>query len=194
MITSSVPSEGKSTLAVNLAIAMSELERVVLVEVDMRRPGLSRALGLTKYSGLQQILSGQKYVEDTIVVEANGALDVIPAGKGRMTGAPGKLLASPEFAELIEILKVKYDRIILDMPPVEAVSDALVVGKHANAAIYVVKADSTPLPTVKSGIQRLKVKGIDVLGVVISQVDFEKVASYGGDYYYPGHTGYGDYD
>ncbi len=192
MVTSSVPGEGKSTVASNLAYSMSKLENVVLIEADMRRPGLGRALGI-KSHGLSDLLEGEAYLEDCMRFDAIGKLDIIPAG--RIPETHLELLASPEFAELIDLLKSRYDRIVIDLAPVQAVSDAIVVGKYADSAIYVVKADSTAMPVVQRGVDRLREVGINVAGAVISQVDLSKVASYGGDYYYQGYYdyyGYGD--
>jgi len=104
-----------------------------------------------------------------------------------------ELLASPEFAELIDLLKSRYDRIVIDLAPVQAVSDAIVVGKYVDSAIYVVKADSTPLPVVRRGLDRLQEVGINVSGAVISQVDLARISSYGGDYYYQGYYDYYGY-
>ena len=192
MVTSSVPGEGKSTVASNLAFSMSKLENTVLIEADMRRPGLGRALGVRSH-GLSELLSGETYLEDCLREDAIGKLDIIPAG--RIPETHLELLASPEFAELIELLRARYDRIVIDLAPVQAVSDAIVVGKYADSAIYVVKADGTPMPVAKRGVDRLREKGINVTGAVISQVDLSKIASYGGDYYYQGYYdyyGYGD--
>ncbi len=190
MVTSSVPAEGKSTLASNLAYSLSKLENVVLIEADMRRPGLGRALGIRSH-GLSDLLEGNAYLEDCMRVDAIGDLDLIPAG--RIPDTHLELLASPEFAELIELLKDRYDRVVIDLAPVQAVSDAIVVGKYADSAIYVVKSDSTPLPVVKRGIERLREVGINVTGAVISQVDLAKISSYGGDYYYQGYYDYYGY-
>ncbi len=190
MVTSSVPAEGKSTLSSNLAYSLSQLENVVLIEADMRRPGLGRALGIRSH-GLSELLAGDAYLEDCMRVNAIGELDIIPAG--RIPETHLELLASPEFSELIDLLKERYDRIVIDLAPVQAVSDAIVVGKYADSAIYVVKADSTPLPVVKRGIERLREVGIDVTGAVISQVDLAKISSYGGDYYYQGYYDYYGY-
>lgn len=190
MVTSSVPAEGKSTLSSNLAYSLSKLENVVLIEADMRRPGLGRALGIRSH-GLSDLLEGEAYLEDCMRVNAIGELDIIPAGRVPETHL--ELLASPEFSELIDLLKDRYDRIIIDLAPVQAVSDAIVVGKYADSAIYVVKSDSTPLPVVKRGIERLREVGINVAGAVISQVDLAKIASYGGDYYYQGYYDYYGY-
>jgi len=190
MITSSVPGEGKSTVASNLAYSMSKLENTVLIEADMRRPGLGRALGVRSH-GLSELLSGETYLEDCLRVDAIGTLDILPAG--RIPETHLELLASPEFAELIDLLRARYDRIIIDLAPVQAVSDAIVVGKYADSAIYVVKADGTPMPVIKRGVDRLIEKGINVTGAVISQVDLSKISSYGGDYYYQGYYDYYGY-
>lgn len=190
MVTSSVPAEGKSTFASNLAHSMSKLENTALIEADMRRPGLGRALGI-KSNGLSDLLEGKAYLEDCMRTNAIGDLDIIPAG--RIPENHLELLASPEFAELMTLLKERYDRIVIDLAPVQAVSDAIVVGKYADAAIYVVKADSTPMPVIKRGVDRLQEVGINVAGAVISQVDLAKVSSYGGDYYYQGYYDYYGY-
>ena len=135
--------------------------------------------------GLHEVLTGKIYLEDSVKVNAIDGLDVIPAGSP--VQSPGKLLASKAFAELIDFLKERYDRVVIDLAPIQAVSDALIVGKYVDTAIYVVKSDSTPLPMVSRGIDRLTQKEIDVSGVVISQVDINKIAGYGGDYYYQGY-------
>jgi len=175
MVTSSVPSEGKSTVASNLAYSMSKLENVVLIEADMRRPGLGRALGI-RSNGLSDLLEGEAYLEDCMRIDAIGSLDIIPAGRVPETHL--ELLASPEFVELIDLLKSRYDRVVIDLAPVQAVSDAIVVGKQADSAIYVIKSDSTPLPVVRRGIDRLQEVGINVSGAVISQVDLAKISSH----------------
>ena len=190
MVTSAVPGEGKSTVASNLAYSLSKLENTVLVEADMRRPGLGRALGLRSH-GLSNVLSGETYLEDALRSDAIGKLDVIPAG--RIPENHLELLASPEFVEVIELLRSRYDRIVIDMAPVQAVSDAIVVGKYVDSTIYVVKADGTPIPVVKRGVERLNEKGVGVNGIVISQVDLAKISSYGGDYYYQGYYDYYGY-
>lgn len=190
MVTSSVPSEGKSTLASNLAFSLSKLENVVLIEADMRRPGLGRALGI-RSNGLSDLLEGEAYLEDCMRVDAIGQLDIIPAG--RVPDAHLELLSSPEFAELIDLLKSRYDRVVIDTAPVQAVSDSIVVGKYADSAIYVIKSDSTPLPVVRRGIDRLQEAGVNVSGAVISQVDLAKISGYGGDYYYQGYYDYYGY-
>jgi len=192
MVTSSVPGEGKSTVASNLAFSFSKLDRTLLIEADMRRPGLGRALGIRSH-GLSELLGNQAYLEDCLRESEIGDLDLIPAGG--MTENPLELLASAQFVELLDQLKTQYDRIVIDLAPVQAVSDALIVGKYVDTCIYVIKADSTPLPIVQRGIDRLQEAGVYVSGTVVSQVDINKVTSYGGDYYYQGYYdyyGYGD--
>lgn len=190
MVTSSAPGEGKSTVAVNLAYSLSKLENVVLVEADLRRPGIGRVLGI-KSDGLSDLLERRVYLEECVRPHVIGNLDLLAAGKPSDNNL--ELLSSPEFGELIELLRARYDRVVLDLAPIQAVSDALVVGKYADSAIYVVKADSTPLPLVERGVSLLRDTGVKVSGVVISQVDLVKLESYGADYYYLGYFDYYGY-
>ena len=104
---------------------------------------------------------------------------------------------SEEFSQLMSDLKQHYKRIIIDLAPIQAVSDALVVGEFADTTIYVIKAESTLMSVAKRGVERLRESGINVAGAVISQVNLAKISSYGGDYYYQGYYdyygyGYGD--
>ena len=191
MVTSSVPREGKSTFATNLAHSLSKLENVLLIEADLRRPGIGRALGV-KAGGLGDLLErGGVYLDDCIRKDVIGRLDVLPAGRSRDSGL--ELLASAKFGHMMQLLRTKYDRIVLDLAPVHAVSDALVVGEYVDAAVYVVKADSTPLPVVERGISLLQDAGVFIAGAVISQVDIDKLSAYGGDNDYIGYFDYYGY-
>ena len=129
MVTSAVPSEGKSTLASNLAYSLSHLEDVLLIECDMRRPSLHKSFDLPKKFGLAQLLSGQERFIDCIKLNVAGDLDVIPAGD--IPDKPLELLSSRRMKHLIDQMKKRYDRIILDCAPVQAVSDALLLGTYA---------------------------------------------------------------
>ena len=190
LVTSSLPGEGKSTVAANLAHSMSFMERVVLVEADMRRPSISDAVGAGEL-GLSNYLAGECKSED-IQERVVGGMYFIPAG-----GEPYdslELLSSSRFERLIANLAHEYDRVIIDSAPVGAVSDAMVIGKNADVAVFVVKADSTQVEDVEISLSRLQGVGVNVAGAVISQVDMNKVVSYGGHYRYRGYYdmyGYG---
>ena len=97
---------------------------------------------------------------------------------------PLELISSARFRTLLDKLKENFDCIILDTPPTQAVSDALMIGSMSDATIYVVKADSTPINVIKTGISRLRYANGNLIGVTLNQVDTEKQSSY---YYYGGY-------
>ncbi len=193
MVTSALPSEGKSTLASHLAYSLSSVERVLLIECDLRRPSLQRAFDFKNNFGLAQLLQGDAKFTQCINRKTVGNLDVIPAGA--IPQKPLDLLTSKRFSRLIGHMRNRYDRIIIDSAPVQAVSDALLLGQLADAVLYAVKANSTPIDVAARGIERMQSADIDVTGVVVSQVNLKKLAAYGGDMDYQGyydHYGYAD--
>lgn len=192
VITSSIPGEGKSTASLNIAYAMSKLERVILIDADMRRPAIGRALNMPKNEpGLSNLISGTANVRDCIKRKAIGELDIIPCGE--IPDHPLELISSSRFAELLNKLSEHYDRIIIDSAPTQAVSDALVLGSLADAIVYIVKSHATSYDLVKRGLERLGQMDIHVAGIVVTQVDFDKIKSYGGDHYYQGYYDYYGY-
>lgn len=167
VITSSVPGEGKSAIAVNLACALGRLDRVLLIEADLRRPTLARNFGLSNDKiGLADLISGHARSEDCI--RQVGEIDVVPAGA--VPSNPLELLASPRFRAFLEWAKQRYDRIIIDSPASQSVSDAALLCAMADAVLYVVKSDSTSVPLVQRGVGELLRNGAPVTGVVLNQV------------------------
>lgn len=185
LVTSAVDGEGKSTLAADLALSFSQLERVLLVECDLRRPSLARVLRLDrKGRGLLDALTTDVPAQDCIQRVSGSELDVLFAGRA----APNALevLSSQRFARLIEELAGRYDRVILDSPPVQLVSDALVLAGHAAGVVFVVRADSTPTGACRGAIKRLREARAPLIGVVLNQVPVGRrgrYAGYYGDYY-----------
>lgn len=188
MVTSALPGEGKSTLASHLAHSLSQVERVLLIECDMRRPSLHRAFDFENTLGLAQLLTGEAQFIDCIKLGAIDDLDVIPAGS--IPDQPLELLGSKRFKHLVNQMKKRYDRIVIDSAPVQAVSDALILGQMADTVLYAVKANSTTSGIAARGIKRLRETGINVAGAVVTQVNIQKISSYGGDL---GYQGYYDY-
>jgi len=188
MVTSALPGEGKSTLASHLAHSLSQVERVLLIECDMRRPSLHRAFDFENTLGLAQLLTGDAQFIDCIKLGAIDDLDVIPAGS--IPDQPLELLGSKRFKHLISQMKKRYDRIVIDSAPVQAVSDALILGQLSDTVLYAVKANSTKSSISARGIKRLRESGIKITGAVVTQVNIQKISSYGGDL---GYQGYYDY-
>ena len=185
VVTSSVPGEGKSTVAANLAIALGQMEKVILIDADMRRPTLSKNFDFPVGTpGLANVIAGTATLEES-VQHAYG-IDMLNAGA--VPPDPLELLSSSRFVELIEGLKEKYDRIVIDSPPTQAVSDALMLGTLANALIYVIKSDDTAITLAVKGVGQLLQSNIPVTGVVLNQVDMKKAKKRGYNY-----SGYYDY-
>ena len=191
MVTSALPAEGKSTFASHLAFSLSNVEKVLLIECDLRRPSLHKAFNFDNDIGLAQLLSGEARFAECIKRSAIGNLDVIPAGA--IPARPLDLLTAKIFTQLIEHMKKRYDRIIIDSAPIQAVSDALLLGQFADTVLFTVKANSTPRQIATRGIKRLQAAGINVSGAVVSQVNLKKLASYGGEMDYQGYYDYYGY-
>jgi capsular exopolysaccharide synthesis family protein len=134
---------------------------------------------------LTDVLAGSAPLKEAIVHNDDLGIDVLTAGQHSTN--PLELIASNKFKELLKKLGEHYDQVILDTPPTQAVSDALVMGSAADAVVYVVKAHSTSINTVKHGLNRLKYANANVVGVVLNQVDTKKQSYYGGNDYYAGY-------
>ncbi|MDX8396303.1 MAG: polysaccharide biosynthesis tyrosine autokinase [Mariprofundaceae bacterium] len=185
LVTSSVPGEGKSTVAANLAMNLGKMEKVLLIDCDFRRPSVAKAFGLsTSAAGMSELVAGTAKFKDCINQSKKYDIDIFTAGT--IPPNPLELLSSDRFAKLIAVLESHYDRIIVDAPPVHAVSDALVLSKHAKGMLFVVKADSTSHRVIKPCIKRLQEVDAPIIGVILNQVDVDKKGSYGygyGGYY-----------
>ncbi|BBB28885.1 GumC family protein [Neptunomonas japonica] len=181
-ITSSVPGEGKTSLALGLAFSTGQMEKVLLVDADLRRPSVAKALGLDRAaSGLSNLVAGTASVDECIQRYEEGNIDVICAGI--IPPNPSELLSSKRFADVLAMLETKYDRIIIDTAPSQAVSDAMVLAPLVGAMIYVVRSDSTPYQHAKNGLKRLREVNAPIIGVVLNQVDVKKGAKYYGQEY-----------
>jgi succinoglycan biosynthesis transport protein ExoP len=181
LFTSSIPAEGKTTSSVNLACAFGKMEKVLLIDADMRRPTVAKQLRLTKGSlGLSDAVSAPETLDECIHSIEDLGIDVIPAGA--IPPNPLELLSSQNFNDILGILKDRYDKIIIDSAPMQSVSDALYLSTLSDGVVYVIRADSTKDKSVKSGLARLDNANARVLGVILNCVDIKKEARYGGNY------------
>jgi succinoglycan biosynthesis transport protein ExoP len=181
LFTSSIPGEGKTTTSVNLACAYGQMEKVLLIDADMRRPTVAKQLRLPQGSrGLSNAVAYPEMLDDSIHTVEDLDIDVMPAGA--IPPNPLELLSSKNFSDILETLKTRYTKIIIDSAPMQAVSDALYLSTLTDGIVYVIKADATGDKLVKKGLSRLDDANARVLGVVLNQVDVEKEARYGSTY------------
>lgn len=177
-VTSTVPGEGKTTIAISLAQALGQLKRVLIIDADLRRPSVWKNIGDgSEVAGLVDYLAGEAELADCIRGTANPNVFVLPAGK--RLNSPLELLSSNKFGDTIETLKQMYDMVVIDCPPVRPVSDSLVISRYANAILYVIKADGSPYQLVAASLKSLREVDAHVLGVVLNQVNFSKADRYG---------------
>jgi exopolysaccharide transport family protein len=180
LITSSIPQEGKSTIALSLAFsAIKAGLRTVIIDGDLRHPSVSRFFGLEKGPGLVDLLTGTGGLEQT-VLSSNG-LTIVPAGSKSQN--PPDLLGSARMKGLVEKLRGSYDYIIIDTPPVGPVIDAKVAMQLADKVIFVVRWQRTTREMVAQSIDGLNAER-KLAGIALAMVDETKVPRYGPYSYY----------
>ena len=165
-VTSSVPAEGKSTTAINLAVALSQLEKkVLLIDCDMRKPSLHKKLGISNISGLTDLLVGKKNVEDASKKRSK-FLTILTAGT--IPPNPAEMLDSKVMSDFLEECRNHYDHIILDTPPLQAVTDAQVLSTKADGTLMVIKANFTKKNDVESAVDMIKKVNGKIIGTVLN--------------------------
>jgi succinoglycan biosynthesis transport protein ExoP len=184
-VTSSQPLEGKTTTACNLATALAlGGSRVLLIDADMRRPGLHQIMGVANISGLSQLLVGQCRVREAVQRTTEPNLFVITAG--RTPPNPSELLASDRMKSFLENLSHgPFDWILLDTPPVLAVTDAVVLAGNVSAVVFVVGSEMTRRVHAERALNTLRAGKPRSIGVVLNRVDFDR-----NKYYYARYYGY----
>lgn len=190
MVTSSLPREGKSTVATNLAFSLGQIEKTIIVDADLRRPNIGNLFDVPSYQpGLSNILNATHKLEECLVHDEQSKVDILCAGN--LTPDPQELLSGKQFNELISQLKQNYQYVIIDTPPLQAVSDAMLIAGSSDSVIYVVKADSTSEKLINSGLGRFLQVGHRLDGVILNQVDLKKAdvaERYAGFYDQYGYT------
>lgn len=187
LITSTNGSEGKTTLAINLAVALSQLDKTLLIEMDLRKPAVGRDLGIKSDMGLSDLLSGKTDINVFHQVEGAQNLSVITCGT--IPPNPMELISSKRFANLLQSLRDRFTHIVIDSPPTLPVSDSCVLAKMVDATIVAVKAEETKISMAKETITRLSKVNATITGVVLTQASPQKMSYYGEHYYQDSYYG-----
>lgn len=187
LITSATGAEGKTTLAINLAAAFAQLGRTLLIEADLRKPNLAVKLGSRTRLGIKELVTGEAKTSECIYEE--GPIHVLTCGSAPTN--PLELLSSRAFHNLLDNLSEKFTHIVLDAPPLLAVSDASVLGHLSDSVVLAVKADSTTHKMAREALVRLRKTGIEPIGAVLCQADVRRMAYYGSHYYHYDSDYYG---
>lgn len=184
-VTSSQPLEGKTTTACNLALALVlGGSRVLLIDADMRRPGLHKTIGLQNGMGLSHLLVGQSRVRDVIQRTTEPNLFVITAG--RTPPNPSELLASQRMNHFIaNLAHGPFDWVVIDTPPVLAVTDAVIIAQKVAGVVFVIGSEMTRRVHAERALETLQNGQARGIGVVLNRVDFDR-----NKYYYSRYYGY----
>ena len=178
MITSSLPLEGKTATAIALARQAAEAGiSTLLIDADLRRPRIHDVLGVSVGNGLADLLAGTHYAEECIIADHLTPLHVLPAGSCNEN--PSDLIRKERMRAFFAVFEQAYDLILIDTPPIGAVSDCLLLGQHAKKTIYVARWRSTNKSTILSGVQELAEAHINVDGVILSRVNGIEHMKYG---------------
>lgn len=178
MISGASPNAGKTFVSTNLAATISLANKSVLfIDADLRKGYVHKMLGNEGKSGLSDILSGQANVEETIISVPDGQFDYI--GRGQVPPNPAELLMHPRFEKLLAWASAKYDLVIIDTPPILAVTDAAIIGRYAGTTLLVARFESNTVKEIEVSITRFEQSGVNVKGCILNGV-VKKASSYYG--------------
>lgn len=175
--TSTLPSEGKSTFISNIAYLLGKKnKKVILLDLDLRKPKINRAFSVPNKNGITDFVSSKITLDQAIKHSDEIGIDYIVAGE--QTSLVTNVLESKKMKELIESLKETYDYVLLDTPPVMAVSDAIIVSRYADGVLFVVAQGKAKKKLVRESIATLKKYDVNIIGIVFNQVKMGQ-AGYG---------------
>jgi succinoglycan biosynthesis transport protein ExoP len=183
MITSSVPKEGKSSVASTLALSFGAIERVCLVDCDLRIPSVGKIFDFpVSAKGVTDIVLGQATLDQCLLHYEPGGIYVLPAGS--MVPNPSELLNLPAFIQMVADLSERFDRVLFDSPPCQAASDTSLLTHHVHAVLFVVKSEATSRRAIKNSLKALQYAQAPLLGNIVNQVDTRRNPYYLDGYYY----------
>ncbi len=192
-VTSAQPSDGKSTISINLAFSLAELgKKTLLVDADMRRSSIHEKAGFAKTPGLSNLLTGDansivSAIKTYRSSSSEAAFDIITGGD--VPKNPSELLNSERMSTLLQALASTYDYIVIDLPPIGAVVDAVSAAREIDGMLVVIRENTCPRSLLSECIQQLNYAGVNVLGFVVNGA----MEGSGKKYQYSEYGGYGGY-
>ncbi len=182
MVTSSNPSEGKTTYAFNLALSLEKSYKVLFIEADIRRPSVLN--GFYQFDkeilGLGEIISGVAQLNDAIFKVPGTELDIITSGEKRFDMSD--IVTKDQIKKFLDVLKMEYDFVIVDSPPVQPVSDTLILTQASDYNLFVIRSEETRTVSFMSSIKKIQNVGAKINGIIINDLDTSKDSYY--SYYY----------
>jgi succinoglycan biosynthesis transport protein ExoP len=193
LVTSALPREGKTTAAVNLAVTLAQLgDRTLLMDSDLRKPGIRRALNLTagKEGGLSSYLAGVSSLDD-VMIPHPAISNLTALTTGPVPPSPADLLSSHRMREGLQELRRRFKFIVIDSPPIMAATDAVILSALTDGVLLVVRSGNTPKEAFTRARDLLSAVKCRLLGVVLNAVDSSAPDYYYSYRYYPYAYGYG---
>ena len=192
VLTSPLPSEGKTTTAVNLALTLCERGlSVCLIDADMRRGQVNNVFGFKRNPGLSEVLEGKTTFEAAYhQVRVGEFRNLAVLTSGSVAVSPPGLVGSAGMRTLLEELRERFDLIVVDTPPINILTDAALIGVHADGVLLVVRAGGTDMAAVGYAMEQLNHVRAPALGVVLNDVDVKRYSAYDGAYKYASYENY----
>ncbi len=177
VVSSANPQEGKTTTVIYLGTTMAQSgQRVLLIDTDMRRPRLHQSLGTPRHTGITNLIVGDRDYDDVIRATDIPNLFVLPCGP--LPPNPAELLMSHRFEAVLAELATRFDRIILDSPPLQIVTDAVVLSKHTDGTILVVRADKTVRDDIRRSARQIRGVGGTIVGTIVNAIQPDMRSGY----------------
>jgi succinoglycan biosynthesis transport protein ExoP len=189
LVTSSQPGEGKTSTSLNLAATLAQKgSRVLLVDADMRRPGLSKALKMSIGNGLSGILTGAFEYDETLLKRVEGLDSLYLLSAGSRAPNPAELLCSIKMEKLVQTLRQNFDHVVIDSPPILPITDATIISTLVDGVIMVVESDKTSRAALNRACRVMEHSGGRIVGTVFNKVDTRRDGYYGYRYYHGYYT------
>jgi len=183
LVTSAMPQEGKTSVAANLALSFaSKGEKTLLVDCDLRRGRAYKLFGCLNKPGLSNVLKNEAPLEEAMRHTTVDNLTLLPCGKH--LNSASELLDNYQFSNLLAELRSRYQRIIIDSPPVLGLSETIIIQRFTDGVLLVIWSDFTPMNSVKAAVQTLQVNGAKFLGFVLNRLDFSTLGNRYKYFYY----------